>query len=109
MPSHASKKHSRQRRWEIVLGTFLEIEGAFNKLNFESIWFSAEKFKIFPKLTNWTMNILNNRFKVVGYHTLGFLSGAGSSAGWGPVTYTMEYISRQSNCKTKLKRSVYAS
>lgn len=44
-----------------TLSVFLDIEGAFNKMSFNSLKSSAERFGINTMLINWMINMLQNR------------------------------------------------
>lgn len=67
--------------------TFLEIEGANYKINFESIRLAAEKFNIFPSIANWIMNMFKNILTICGLSRNHHSGISEISEGWCPVTH----------------------
>ena len=55
----------RIKKKEYVLGTFLDIEGAFDNISFNAIKTTLQNSKIDSVTCNWIYNMLSNRFTTV--------------------------------------------
>lgn len=74
---------------EMVLGAFLDIQGAFDKLHYDSITSAVEKFKLTEIITNYIMSILKNRFSLVVLVD----SIQRASSGRSPLSTSMQHLS----------------